>query len=109
MSGFLGSILWQTNRSLPAQCGGQVWNGDVLRCTNTDGDGYGQVDEGSMNSHFLFITWAYKVKKSFPLVLHFLKEGGMKQWVVNKTKTPFIAWVITPKCAFISLFLLVCS
>lgn len=61
-----------------------MWNGDVFRCRNTDGDGYGQVDKGSMNSHFLFITRAYEVKKSFPLswsflMLHFLKEGGMKQ------------------------------
>lgn len=52
-----------------------MWNVDVLRCTNTDGDGYGQVDGGGINSHFLFITRAYEVKrniKSFPLSGSFL-------------------------------------
>lgn len=53
-----------------------MWNVDVLRCTNTDGDGYGQVDGGGINSHFLFITRAYEVKrkkkKSFLLSGSFL-------------------------------------
>lgn len=40
-----------------------MWNVDVLGCTNTDGDGYGQVDGGGMNCHFLFINREYGVKK----------------------------------------------
>ncbi len=114
MSVFLGSTLWLTDRSLPAQCGGYVWNRDVFRCTNTDGDGYGQVDKGSMNSHFLFITRAYEVKKVISTFLElsyapFLERGWDETIGCEQTQNIIYCMGNHPKCVFISLVLLECS